>query len=52
MKIAITACKVDIGSIAGHTPPSEAMFQAVHTIVKERRVAACVRVFQLYFRIF
>ncbi len=40
MKITITAIKADVGSIGGHTRPSDEMLREVRTVVAERGIAS------------
>ena len=40
MKITITAIKADVGSIGGHTRPSDEMLRTVRTVVAEQGIAS------------
>ncbi len=40
MKLTITAIKADVGSIGGHTRPSDKMLQVVNKVIKERGISS------------
>ena len=46
MKITTTAIKADVGSVGGHTRPSETMLQEVESIIKTQGIATGILIDQ------